>query len=315
LVTYRNPVFPEYFADPFVLKTSGEYYAYGTGPCAADGRQFPVLHSRDLVHWERSGGALLPPGEPARTAYWAPEVAERNGRFYLYYSAADGGGDETHRLYAAVADHPAGPFIEAGPFLPDYEGFTIDAHPFRDTKDGQWYLLFATDFFDARPGTALAGVMLADDMVSAAGPVTTLLRASHDWQIYERNRTLYKRHWDAWHTLEGPALLFHGGKYVLLYSGGNWTGGTYGVGYAAADSVLGPYRELEAGPKVLSGVEGRVVGPGHCSVAAAPSGAEMVIYHAWDTALSARRLCIDPLVWDSGRPRCAGPTWTEETLP
>ncbi len=311
MTTYRNPVWPGYFADPFVLKVGSEYYAYGTGPALAEGRVFSMLHSRDLAHWDALGGALTPPEGTGRTAYWAPEAAERDGKFYLYYSAA-GGSDETHRLYAAIADHPAGPFAEAGPLLPGRDTFAIDPHPFRDPADGRWYLLFAADFFDARPGTALAALPLADDMVSAAGPVTTLLRASHDWQIFERRRPLYGQVWDAWHTLEGPTLLFRAGRYVLLYSGGNWNGGAYGVGYAVADSVLGPYREPEAGPIVLSGVAGQVVGPGHCSVTTDFSGAEFLVYHAWDTALTARRLCIDPLAWPDNRPRCLGPTWAEQ---
>ena len=62
---------------------------------------------------------------------------------------------------------------------------------------------FARDFFDQRPGTALAMVKLGDDMITPAGPETTVLRAFADWQIYERNRTLYDRHWDAWHTSKG----------------------------------------------------------------------------------------------------------------
>lgn len=314
MIVYQNPVWPGYFADPFVLKVGGEYYAYGTGPGTADGRVFPVLHSLDLVQWEATGGALTPPEGTARTAYWAPEAAERDGKFYLYYSAADGT-DETHRLYAAVSDHPAGPFTEAGPLLPGVDNFAIDPHPFRDPADGRWYLLFATDFFDARPGTALAGLPLADDMRSAAGPAATLLRASNDWQIYERQRLLYGKVWDAWHTLEGPALLFRNGRYVLLYSGGNWNGGAYGVGYAVADSVLGPYVEPEAGPVVLSGVEGKVIGPGHCSVTVGPDGAEFVVYHAWDTALTARRMCIDPMAWPDHRPRCLGPTDTKQKMP
>src|SRR3954449_2705441 len=53
-LTYSNPVYDGYFADPAVIRTSrGDYWAYGTGHGPErDGRQFPVLHSPDLVHWE-----------------------------------------------------------------------------------------------------------------------------------------------------------------------------------------------------------------------------------------------------------------------
>src|SRR5205823_13415631 len=82
--TYVNPVYPHYFADPFVLKHEERYYAYGTDPAVSDGMQIPLLESRDLVHWESRGKALIWPGGDA---FWAPEVAYRDGKFYLYYSA------------------------------------------------------------------------------------------------------------------------------------------------------------------------------------------------------------------------------------
>ncbi len=109
---YRNPVWPGYFADPFVLRVGGEYFAYGTGSDAgngrqADGRVFPVLHSRDLVQWTHLGGALEPLGSTASTAYWAPEVAECDGRFFMYYAA-------DMWLRVAVADQPSGPFRDGG---------------------------------------------------------------------------------------------------------------------------------------------------------------------------------------------------------
>ena len=314
-LTYTNPVWPGYLADPFVLKWQGNYYAYGTG--SSDGRCiFPVLHSADFARWERIGDALKPLGAAGRFAYWAPEVAEKDGRFYLYYSAADGASDSTHRLRVAVADHPAGPFQDAGRLLLPGEGFTIDAHPFRDPKDGQWYLFFAKDFFDARPGTALAAVRLAEDMVSVEGPVTTVLRASADWQIFARNRENYGKQWDAWHTVEGAFVVVHAGRYYLLYSGGAWETEGYGVGCAVADDVLGPYTEPEPGPMVLRGIPGHVIGPGHNSVVLSPDDQTLfVAYHAWDVAHTARRLCLDPLLWTADGPRCAGPTWTEQTLP
>ena len=79
-VTYTNPVWPHYFADPFVLRVGRTYYAYGTGPAGDDGRQFPVLRSDDLVHWHQLGHALGPVAGANPTSYWAPEVAESDGR-------------------------------------------------------------------------------------------------------------------------------------------------------------------------------------------------------------------------------------------
>ena len=318
VISYQNPVWPEYFADPFVLEWQGRYYAYGTGQSAVDaesGRVFPVLRSADLMRWEKCGEALEPLPDAAGSAYWAPEVAERNGRFYLYYSAAQAGGDETHRLRVAVADRPAGPFQDTGALLLPGEGFTIDAHPFRDPQDGQWYLFFAKDFFDARAGTALGAVPLAEDMISVSGPATTILRPSSDWQIYQRDRPLYDRVWDAWHTVEGPTVTRYGGRYYLFYSGGNWQTDSYGVGYAVADSVLGPYAEPEQGPVVLRGDGDRVIGPGHnCVVLGLDHHTLFVVYHAWDAARTARRMCIDPLKWTAAGPRCLGPTSAAQTL-
>ncbi len=314
-ITYTNPVWSGYFADPFVLRHEGVYYAYGTGPRADDGRVFPVLRSPDLVHWEAQGGALEPLSETARRDYWAPEVAARGGRFYLYYSVGGGADDSGHRLRVAVADHPAGPFRDSGNLLLPNEAFTIDAHPFHDPKDGAWYLFFAKDFFDERVGTALAVVRLADDMTHTVGEPVPVLRASHDWQIFERNRTIYGKQWDAWHTVEGAFVVAHEGRYYCLYSGGRYENETYGVGVAVSDSILGPYVEPEHGPVVLTSVPGHVLGPGHNSVVLGPDGATpFIVYHAWDIVMTARRLCIDPLHWTPNGPRCAGPTWTEQTL-
>ncbi len=226
-----------------------------------------------------------------------------------------------HRLRVARADHPAGPFRDVGKLLLPDEGFTIDAHPFRDPADGQWYLFFCKDFFDGRVGTGTAVVPLQDDMVTPAGKPRVVLRASADWHIHARNRTIYGRAWDAWHTVEGAFVLKHGSQYFCLYSGGAWHTENYGVGFGVADHPLGPWRDewSHDGPSVLRGVPGQVLGPGHNSVVAGPDDETLFIaYHAWDKVQTARRLCIDPLVWeqhpDGPRPRCAGPTWEPQSL-
>lgn len=327
ILNYQNPVWDGYLADPFVLRWQGEYYAYGTGSSIGDvktsrTRMFPVVHSRDLATWELLGGALeLPPEYLDGTACWAPEVAERDGVFWMYYSASPPGGDETHRLRVARADHPAGPFRDVGKYLLPDEGFTIDAHPFRDPRDGQWYLFFSRDFFDGRVGTGTAVVPLADDMIATLDKPRPVLRASSDWHIHARDRTIYGRTWDAWHTVEGAFVLERQGQYFCLYSGGAWHTENYGVSFGVADHPLGPWRDewSAQGPTVLQGVPGRVLGPGHNSVVIGPDGqTPFVCYHAWDAERTARRLCIDPLEWreEAGmmRPRCVGPTWQAQSL-
>src|SRR5690348_2188191 len=162
-VTYENPIWPEYFADPFVLRTGGVYYAYGTGatPLERDGRAFPVLRSTDLVNWQYLGGALS--AIEGAAAYWAPEVAEHEGKFYLYYSAATGEGDQSHRIRVALCDTPAGPFIDSRRILMPEQGFSIDPDPFLDPRTGQRYLFFATDYTHDQPfGTGVAVVPMTD---------------------------------------------------------------------------------------------------------------------------------------------------------
>jgi len=308
-LNYKNPVWPGYFADPFVLRVGNEYFAYGTGSDEGNGRQpdgrvFPLLHSTDLVNWEYLGGALEPLTDSRSTAYWAPEVAEREGKFFMYYAA-------DMRLRIAIADTPHGPFRDAGNELFPDEPFSIDAHPFRDPKDGRWYLFFAKDFFDGRTGTGTAVVPLADDMMTPREPPRVVVRASADWQIYERNRRWYDRDWEAWHTVEGPFVVERGGRYFCLYSGGRWETADYGVGFAVADHPLGPWTDewSHLGPTVLRGREGEVLGPGHNSVVLGPDDRTLyMVYHAWDVQKTARRMCIDPLVWVEGCPKCVGPT-------
>jgi beta-xylosidase len=317
---YRNPVWPGYFADPFVLRWRGEYYAYGTGetlpaPVNSEGRAFTVLRSRDLVHWTELGGALALPRGAETRAFWAPEVADRDGRLFLYYSTAPSGRDELHRIRVATATDPAGPFVDAGEVLPESEGFCIDAHPFRDPRDGMWYLFFAKDFFEDRTGTGLAVVPLREDMRGAAAESRPIIRANADWQIYERNRPLYGRQWEAWHTVEGPCVVAHEGRYYCFYSGGNWQTHLYGVSYAVAPHPLGPWEHAPGDAPLILRQRDEVLGPGHNSYVVASDGkTELLVYHAWDGARTARRMCLDRLVWTDQGPQCLGPTTDEQTL-
>jgi beta-xylosidase len=310
--TYTNPVYSAYFADPFVLGHEGVYYAYGTGAAThVNARVFEVLRSTDLVHWESLGGALEPLEGEWRD-YWAPEVAFRDGLFYMYYSA--GVGDVGQRLRVAIAERPQGPFHDAGVVLTGDDPFTIDASPFQD-DDGQWYLFYARDFLDGeRVGTALV-VDRLEEMTRLAGEPRTVLRASSDWQLYAKARTMYGRVYD-WHTLEGPFVVKRRGHYYCFYSGGAWPEPSYGVSYAVADHPLGPWVEPHAGSaKILRTIPERVIGPGHNSVVVGPDGQDYIVYHAWDVQKTGRRMCIDLLEWTSDGPITTGPSFAPRAAP
>ena len=295
----NGPLTTGNFADPFVLRVGDSYYAYATGlngHNSPDGRAFEVLSSPDLQHWTSHGGALTPISSETLD-YWAPEVAEHGGTFYMYYSV--GVGDRGHHLRVASAHTPLGPFTDLGIDLTPDEPFAIDPHPYC-APDGQWYLYFARDDRTGeRPGTVLAAAPLYD--MTRLGPVVTLLRAAQDWQRYQANRLMYDGQTYDWHTLEGPFVLYRGGRYHLLYSGGAWTNDSYGVGHAVADAPLGPWTESTAEASVLrSG--GGLIGPGHASVTTF-NDRDILVFHAWNPDQTARQLYTSPLRWNAGQPR------------
>lgn len=324
--TYTNPVYNGYFADPFVWEHQGVYYAIGTSAAEAEGevdeigerRVFPLLRSDDFVNWHFAGSALLRPDPALGDSFWAPEVAYCDGRFYLYYSV--GHEDKNHQLRVATSDRPLGPYQDIGETLVDPKScpFAIDPHPFQD-DDGQWYLFYARDFLDTEGGVRAGTALMVDrliGMTKLAGVGKVVLRARCDWQRFLANRLMYGDLYD-WHTLEGPCVRKHGGRYYCFYSGGCWETENYGVDYGVADSVMGPYSDAgnEAGPRVLKTVPGHVLGPGHNSIVLGPDGqTDYIAYHAWDTDKSARRMCLDKLIWTSDGLRCDGPTWTVQTI-
>jgi beta-xylosidase len=326
--TYKNPVYQEYFADPFVWRHEGEFYAIGTGLDEAEGlitsasrpTIFPLLRSSDLVNWSAAGRALVRPDSSVGDTFWAPEIAFADGQWWLYYSV--GFADRMHQLRVAQSNHPLGPYFDAAALTERGEcAFAIDPHPFRD-DDGIWYLFHARDFLsvvddqgrDVRPGTALV-VSQLETMTRMSSITHTLARATCDWQRFAAQRAMYGGVYD-WHTLEGPFVIKHAGQYFCIYSGGCWQTETYGVDFVVADTILGDYSDagVATGPRILKTIPHHVIGPGHCSVVADARSNHWLAYHAWDPAMTARRLCIDPLDFTAGGPRARGPTWTQQTV-
>lgn len=275
---YQNPVFPQSFPDPFVLKYNGEYFAYCTGQWD-DGRIFGVLHSTDLIDWRPLGGAMAELKEPV-PFYWAPEVTYWNGTFYLYYSA---GNEELMHLRVATSDRPDGGFVDSGRRL-TAEDFAIDAHVFSD-DDGQRYFFYATDFLEhSHIGTGVVIDRMAD-WFRLDGQPRPVVRAKYDWQVFDPNRA--EKGGVRWHTVEGPFVLKRKGRYFLMFSGGNWKQPTYGVSFALSGSLssAGEWRQFSDGEKILPILrtdENKQVGPGHNSVIRGPNNRELYcVYHYW----------------------------------
>ena len=231
---YINPVYRGSMPDPSVIRYGDYYYAAGTTGAARtpDGRIFTLLRSRNLVDWERLGGALIPPFTNAGLQYWAPELNRNGGKYYLYY-AVGGIEPEKFALRVSVSDHAEGPYLDLGLQMVDCESnrFTIDPFPFRD-DDGQWYFFYARNFTNGTPGVHPGTAIVVDrllDMTRLAGDCQVVVRAKHDWTLYEAHRRMdvYDRTFD-WHTMEGPCVLKHAGRYYCFYSGANWQTPRYG---------------------------------------------------------------------------------------
>lgn len=119
-----------------------------------------------------------------------------------------------------------------------------------------------------------------------------------------------------WHTIEGAALRLHNGHYYCFFSGGAWERDNYGVAYVFADNPLGPYYRPQGveGP-LFHSLPGKVIGPGHNSFTEDSEGKEYIVYHGWDSAMSARLMRIDRLSWEDDKPILHGPTATPQPLP
>jgi beta-xylosidase len=288
LPEHPEPVRQAYFADPYLTRFGGDYYAYGTAQPGGPIATFEAIRSSDLVHWESAGQVLEPLDTAFGDSYWAPEVVERDGRYWMYYSV--GRGIERHHIRVAVGDSPWGPFADCAVDLTPDESFAIDAHPFCDV-DGRWYLFFARDVLNGpRPGTHLAVTRLASPTQTGA-KARAVLAPDADWQIYQRGRHMYGHTLD-WHTLEGPTVVRHESVYYLFFSAGSWEGEGYGVAVATSAHPLGPWtHHLEESPGFLSSEVTGLAGPGHNSLLSV-DGSYLTAFHAWNQERTARQMYV-----------------------
>jgi hypothetical protein len=189
-----------------------------------------VLHVRDVAWADRQ--------------MWAPDAAERGGRYYLYFPAkrADG----VFQIGVACSDRPDGPFIaEPEPIRGSY---SIDPAVFRDV-DEQHYMVFGgiwggqlQQYRDNRhspdhaepvgdaPALGPRIARLGEDMLQFA-------EAPRELRILGADGHPLRAADHARRYFEGPWMHRHQGRYYLSYS----TGNTHTLCYAVGDSPYGPF--------------------------------------------------------------------------
>ncbi|HEX9991752.1 MAG TPA: glycoside hydrolase family 43 protein [Acidimicrobiales bacterium] len=274
--------FPFDFADPFVLHVADAYYAYATN---AGGGTVQAIASEDLREWWWLGDALPDlPGWASPNATWAPSVLVRGDRVVAYYTvrvAASG-----HQcISVAVADHPAGPFVDVSdePFVCQAgRRGSIDPSPFLDA-DGRPWLVWKSE-----SPAAIWSQRLTDDGLGLTGEPTQLLAVDRPWEGS---------------VVEGPSMVEVDGAYHLFYSGNDWNSAAYAVGWAACDGPAGPCRKGD-GPVLASG--GGLAGPGGQELFRDGDGRLRMAYHAWlasDVGYPNRRLLqLATVRFEDGRP-------------
>ncbi|MFY0579132.1 family 43 glycosylhydrolase [Cystobacter fuscus] len=134
-----NPVLSGDFADPSVIKVGEEYWASATSSEWAP--QFPLLHSKDLLHWEQVGAVFTQQPSWSEGNYWAPELAVDRGRYYVFYTAKKKGGPLC--VAVATASQPQGPYTDHGPLVCEELG-SIDGAIIRDEND-ELFLVWKLD--------------------------------------------------------------------------------------------------------------------------------------------------------------------------
>ncbi len=282
---YRNPVFAKDFPDPMVLRvTRNQYYAYGTSTPWELG-YFPILHSRDLVHWKYVGDIFKIPPKWTTGDLWAPDVIKRGRTYYAYYVGLK---TSTHCVAVATAPRPTGPFKQRrvlGCGDAGGQGY-IDPSVFIDAN-GKAYLYVSVD----SPQHDISVFHLTSDLMHVSGPRIPLFGITQTWE-----------HGQNFSTVEGPYLIRHNKQYYLFYSGNDWNG-SYAMGYAIGASPTGPFTKCTCNP-VLNG-DSKVHGPGGGSVVTGPDGKLWMVYHGWPgkegySNGGIRNMRIDPLDWHAG---------------
>ena len=254
-------VYPSHDKDDALSFSMEDYHAYFT---------------TDMKQWHDAGVIFNPLKQTtwAKSAAWAPDCVERDGKYYLYYPT-----DKRH-IGVAVGDSPRGPFRDplGHPLLSiDSPGVVcdrdfIDPAVFID-DDGQAYLFVGQN--------TVCCIKLNRDMISIDGKV----------HIIKGVKDFFEAVW----------VHKRGKTYYMSYSNGPFHGHQPQIAYATASKPMGPYKYQGI---VLDSVNS---GTNHHSIVNY-KGQDYLFYHTADISRTLapdyhcgvrRSVCADSLYYDS----------------
>lgn len=269
-----------YYADPDVQNYNGTYWVFPTRPKQETDpggyvcKTIDIFSSTDLVNWTKYPSVISPDNVKwIQKALFAPNGINRNGKYYIYFSAnAINGDGQLGGIGVAVADNPQGPYTDAigAPLINVVRNNAgpMDQDVFID-DDGQAYMVYGS-WGDCNV------VKLNDDMIS--------LGTWPDGTVYKKitpNKTGERDDY-----FEGPKMFKRNGIYYMTYSSGVWVDYTYTVCYATSDSITGPFVKQGV---MLQSDDTTAYGPGHNGIVKSPSNEWYIFYHkrylndpAWD---------------------------------
>ncbi|GAA3401600.1 glycoside hydrolase family 43 protein [Paenibacillus hodogayensis] len=247
--------------DPYVLTdvAEGVYYLYGTNHVEG----FDVYTSRDLELWEGPFPVFRPDaGFWADRDYWAPEVHEYRGRYYMLATLKAEGRCRGTQVF--VSERPLGPFLPCseGPVTPrDWECLDGTLHI---DEEGKPWMVFCHEWLQVGDGEMCA-VPLSDTLDAASGPPELLFKAS------EAPWTVARRGTDTDYITDGPFLFRNGERLLMLWSSFGGDGYSLGIARSASGSLRGPWLHDE---QPLFGQDG-----GHGMLFRDTQGEWMLTYH------------------------------------
>lgn len=270
---YTNPILYGDYSDPDVIRVGEDFYMISSSFTYLPG--IPVLHSRDLAHWELIGYAArrLPFARYDRPAHkrgtWAPSLRWHNDTFYVYVCLPDEG------LLAFTAQDPAGEW--ECHVVKQVVGW-IDPCPLFDDDGSVW---------------------LVHGLAASRIGINNMLfvhRLSPDGlQVLDKGCLVYNGadHGDV--TVEGPKFYQRQGKYWILCPAGGMQPG-YQLALRA-DHVTGPY----ARRVVLRQGDTPINGPHQGGWVTDGKGGDWFI-HFQDVDAYGRVPHLQPVDWSDGWP-------------